>query len=214
MLLAAAPSVAHASAVSWGFTTAGDPRLAYAGDTLYAAGTPWWVCPPGEQCRQFAIAPEAEPGATPRGSFFEADVFELSATQLTTFERSPQWLGRVTARNHPRVTGWLRAGQTVRPVAALWSGGWADDVTTTTIVACPASTRAQCEYLTGPNGETTGDAPRKLQDKHSGWYLYAVQQHARTAVPVAAGVAPRPVASALVAVSTPAGPVRRAKRAP
>jgi hypothetical protein len=208
LLLAAAPS-AHA-AVKWELTPAGDPRGAI--DEISFASD-WWTCPPAEQCRKAAVANAFEPGASARGTFFEVDYMDYDSSDWSSYRRSPMWLGRVTARNHPRVIGSLRAGQSVGPVGALWSGGWADDVTTTVMVACPASARAQCEYLTGPHGEVTGTGPRRLQEKHVGWSVYAVQYRERAARVVAAGVAPRPVASALVGVSKRHGPVRRARSA-
>src|SRR5262249_13158336 len=94
------------------------------------------------------------------------------------------------------------------PVAARWTGGWGDETSTLAIVGCPGRDRNDCQVLgTGPL-------------THGGWYLYAVDYRTAadvTAPPVfpAPGVTvPRPVASALVAVSTPIGPVAATKTAP
>src|SRR4051794_35439199 len=103
LLLAVAPA-AWAEPPTWGLTSSGDPRLS-------AAETGWWQRPPADQCRWISRETIVEPGPTARGTFFETgaegwpdDVF-----------RSPIWLGRVTARNHSRLTGSLRSGQSLRP---------------------------------------------------------------------------------------------------
>ena len=123
------------------------------------------------------------------------------------------WMGRVAARNHPRVTGSLRVGQRLRPTAALWSGGWADDRSTLALVACPESAKATCEYLTTADGAVTGPGGRTLLAKHRAWRVYAVDYRTPADGPapaLRAGPAPRPVASALVAGSEKSGLVRSA----
>jgi hypothetical protein len=87
---------------------------------------------------------------------------------------------------------------------------------TTVMVACPASARAQCEYLTGPGGAVAGSGPRRLLRKHAGWYVHTVEYRWSRdggAPSFAAGRASRPAASTLVAVSERRGPVKRASRA-
>ena len=206
-LLFAAPFAAQASDGPWGLTPAGDPLLTASPDSS-AQATQWWACPPADQCRIVAGDARFEPGATARGTVFEVNL-------TWPFERSPMWMGRVAALNHPRLLGTLRTGQKVWPVGALWVGGWVDDMTTSVVVACPASQRAQCEYLNGPGAATTGSGPRELLAKYVGWYVYAIQYrtpHDSAAPSFPAGPAPRPVASALVAVSERRGPIKRARR--
>lgn len=217
LLLAVVPAARAADGVRWTHTPQGDPLLSpTASDGAYLT---WWVCPPSEACRA-ALSPAGSayftgdarlaPGASARGTFFETDGFVGKAEVR---ERSPMWLGRVAVRRAPRVTGTLRVGQPVRPEAAAWSGGWADDAGTLALVACPASARASCEYLTTKRGAVTGSGARTLRRKHRGWHVYAVEHRraADDAVPdLKAGPAPRPVASTLVAVSRKRGLVRSA----
>lgn len=217
-LLCTAPAAHAAGGVNWGLTPDGNPLLAPA--TSGRAVMTWWVCPPSEQCRE-APAPKTHdgglwwvspyaPGEVARGTIFEGDGFIVEgAVNARVEQRSPMWMGRLTARSRPRVAGVLRVGQHVRPVGAIWAGGWADDTSTLALVAC----RTACEYLVKPDGTVSGPGPRALKRKHRGWSVYAVDHRAPADGPAPAlnaGPVPRPVASALLAVSKRFGVVRSA----
>ncbi|WP_121249961.1 hypothetical protein [Solirubrobacter pauli] len=225
MAVAAAPTAHAAETVRWGLAPDGQPLLTVTGDV--PSVMQWWTCPPSEACRAL-IAPgtgssafrdivQLAPGEAARGTFFEGTGYTSvggSAGVALVEERSPMWMGRVGPRNHPRVTGSLRVGQRLRPVGALWSGGWADDGSTLALVACPASTRATCEYLVTAQNTVTGPGPRTLTRKHRGWLVYAVDHRTPADGPapeLEPGPASRPIASPVVAVSKPSGLVRSAK---
>ena len=189
----------------WSRTAAGDPLLTWEIDPYF--GIPeWWTCPAGDACRSTAKGTRVEPGETPRGTIFESDL----GYALQQHERSPVWLGRVTATVAPGLEGAAVPGQRIRPLAATWTGGWGDERSVTVVLACPSPSRTDCEYLTNAGGQTAwGD--RQVLAQHAGRYLYAVEY--RTAGVVkepalpAPGAVTRPAPSALVAVSPPAGPV-------
>ena len=145
-------------------------------------------------------------GRDPTRTIFEFDL----GYELQRHERSPVWLGRVTATVAPGLEGAAVPGQSIRPLAATWTGGWGDERSVTVVLACPSPSRTDCEYLTNAGGQTAwGD--RQVLAQHAGRYLYAVEY--RTAGVVkepalpAPGAVARPAPSALVAVSPPAGPV-------
>lgn len=214
LLLVVAPAAQAAESVRWGHAPDGNPLLTSPGEpgrTLVQ----WWACSPSEACRAIGPAPDNSyalqdpqlaPGTTARGTYFEGMGFDFD-------ERSPMWMGQVTARNHPRVVGSLRVGRPLVPKGALWSGGWADDTSTLALVACPASARATCEYLLTAQKTVTGPGPRTLGRKHRGWYVYAVDHRVPADGPapdLRPGPAPRPAATPLLAVSERRGVVRSA----
>ena len=70
--------------------------------------------------------------------------------------------GRAALRrlSAPGLTGDPVVGGTVKPVAARWSGGWGDEFTTVSVIACSLRTGGDCEYLTHPNGQAQLRCPR------------------------------------------------------
>ncbi len=207
---AAWPAAAHASQGRWGLTEQGDPRLsltAYHGQFPSPIDRIWWTCAPAVPCTRF-VGDELLPGDTAAGTVFESD---LDADT----ERSPVWRGRVKALIPSGLEGGDRAGQTVHPTPARWSGGWGDELTTSVVLACPASTRTDCEYLSDLAGRTVGPGDRAIGDRHAGWFLYAIEYRSASdrfplvdQVPPAPGApVTRPPSSALVSVSPPRGPI-------
>jgi len=223
LLLAAPAARAETGVPIWGLSPEGNPFLsvpvAAANEVVYLQ---WWTCPPAQACAKYTPpgtdpnawdfhgSPTFAPGDSARGTFFEVDGLPL---KHATGDRSPMWMGRLTARNHPRILGKPRVGQKLQPVGALWAGGWANDLSTFALVACPASRRAWCEYLTRADGSIAGPGPRTLTAKQRGWYVYALDYRTPASGPpqdLRVGPIPRPVASAAVAVSRRLGPVRSA----
>ena len=109
LALVAWPAGAQA-ADRWSLTAAGDPLLTWEVDPYF--GTPeWWTC--RRRCLPFdAKGTRVEPGETPRGTIFESDL----GYELQRHERSPVWLGRVTATVAP--------GSRARRFPVRASGRW------------------------------------------------------------------------------------------
>lgn len=212
------PTAAHASDGRWQLTPTGDPvlwisQIHYV--RMQAPGHPEWrICPPNEACRPIGGTENwVEPGETAPGTVFESDFIDATGTKT---ERSPAWQGRVALVAPPGIAGDLRVGGSARPTPASWSGGWGDELGTPLVYACPGIGRTNCELLAGSGGFSVyGTGERALLDRHAGWYVYAIEYRSARdrdpmgplASPLPPGPAPLPAASALLAVSEPAGPV-------
>jgi hypothetical protein len=199
-----APASAASAASTYGLTAEGDPRLTFPTTALASEFQTWWTCRPDQACSTTAYTGgELLPGPVPRGTSFVADG---SFTQTPVAVRSPLWQGRVAAVTPPSLAGSATPGGTVRAVPAGWSGGWGDEASTAVVLACPAATRTDCEYLADSQGRTSGTVERTVYAKHVGWSLYAVEYRTAREDPAPMfvhGPGVRPAASALVAVSAP-----------
>ena len=66
---------------------------------------------------------------------------------FTFTQWSPVWHGNVQAVKPPSVSGAVRANALVRPIKAIWSGGWTGDFDRTNLAACTTPEGTGCTAL-------------------------------------------------------------------
>ena len=132
----------------------------------------WAKCAPGGACSPAGVGPGLEPGDVPAGTSFVATV---SYQGTTTSDTSPPWLGRVTATGSPLLDGPARAGATVTPRAAAWSGGWGSEYDDLRVEACRTPAAARCQTVSAPGEDyPDNDRPAVVGPAYAGWYLFAL----------------------------------------
>jgi hypothetical protein len=186
------------------------------------------VCAPGGAACELVdefTGPEYEPGETPAGTFFE--LWNNGVLE----ERSPEWKGRVTNTAPPTISGSVAVGGEVAPVGGTWSGGWANDRSTLSLVACmtpqgnacigvPAADQCRPCVENPMRAQSSGEGPAAIPPALGGRYLLATES--RWSVDVRGrgipGIAASPLwamqtafnlrpASSRRAVSAPVGPI-------
>jgi hypothetical protein len=143
----------------------------------YGKGTiTWRRCPPtGEVCEPgWGGGPfdrELEVGDAPAGS-----VFEATATYRgrSVSARSVPYLGPVRAVRPPGLTGHLRVGGLVQPVAAAWTGGWGSERSHLQTQVCR---RGSCNVIADDvYWDRCPGAGAVLQRRYEGWYVRVVDE--------------------------------------
>lgn len=192
----------------------------------------WEICPPGTaRCRTVHGASRSlDPGSTRAGTVFAATAVYRGRRYSA---HTARWLGQVRAVRAPGLDGQPKAGITVRPVAALWRGGWEAETSyrarpglwsagrapasdALSVEACLTRSGTGCMNLTpqeGADGFTRRSV--RIPMRFTGWYLFAFDQRfaADTAFAGVAYSSPEAIpplkVGATVARSLPYGPVRR-----
>ncbi len=106
---------------------------------------------------------DAEPGAVPAGTTFEA-LYESGGVQKTA--RTPAWTGPMTPVSPPALVGDLVVGGSYQLRRATWTGGWAPSTSVhenggAGLYACPTPQGGQCwAVISG------------LERRWAGWYLF------------------------------------------
>jgi hypothetical protein len=191
-LLVPATAGAQAPTGLWSLAPDGHPRV---GNNLPASVDGLRACPPSGPCQEIDdLALPHDPGETAAGTVFEADVFGVE-------QRSRAWTGRVGSTLEPTMRGTLALGGTLTPVAAQWSGGWGDDVSSLALYVCRTEGGDDCVASGG-----------QLRAEHQGRYAFAVDTRRATndhALPAQAdgAAAGLPSRTATISVSAAAGPI-------
>jgi hypothetical protein len=200
----------------------GDPRLVVYDPDGGSGWVDWTTCPAGGapcfgarpwQVSNGTWAGETfSPGPTSAGAVFRGD--GTWDAQPVAFRAT--WLGTVTAVAPPVFRGRAIVGTKVTATPGSWSGGWGDERDVVRVQACRTRDARDCESLTTGNvktGEPT-DATPTVTPRHTGWYLFAVdERRPREVVPYAMTLelvlGPlRPLQPGpTVAFSAPVGPV-------
>jgi hypothetical protein len=97
----------------------------------------------------------------------------FQATQDGVVLRSRPWGGRVRATAPPQVQGRLRVGARVRPVAAVWQGGWGRESDWLQLQACRTAAGSGCLVIYDPIkfGRCPGGEGRLLPARYRGRWL-------------------------------------------
>ena len=139
-----------------------------------------------------ATAQALNPGRTHPGTFFKAIARSGGHTYIA---RSSTWLGTVTARAAPRISGHARVGALVRPIRGNWSGGWSpgparqpaggsiwggpgSDRDQLSIEACQTVSGRHCFNLSPQTSRSCLYSPQPIRApaRFAGWYLFAFDQ--------------------------------------
>jgi len=140
----------------------------------------WRECPPGATCDEVPVdgpdQRQIEPGEVLPGTLFEVDA--VSDQGEVTTARSQAWGGRVTAVRPARLTGKLRVGRRIRPLAAGWTGGWPGDYSLLRLEACRRPNGRRCETLSAEEFTTSECAGGRavLGPRYRGWWVRALDQ--------------------------------------
>jgi hypothetical protein len=157
-----------APSVSATFGPSGEGLLTAHGfaETTPPTWTPTWqACnAAGEACQAFGEGEEIEARGAPAGVRFKA------LGEGGAFAFSPLWNGPLALRAPPRVRGAVRADELLRPVAAVWSGGWATDIAETGLSACPTPAGGGCVVL-AESREGNCQGASVIDPDFAGWYL-------------------------------------------
>ena len=103
------------------------------------------------------------PGEQPEGT-----VFTATTAGGETASTAP-WGGRVTMASPPSLVGTAAVGETVKPVAATWKGGWGTEVDDLRIEACFNPTT--CFTVSAPDWIDGGDGSVVLAPDTATWML-------------------------------------------
>lgn len=178
-----------------------------------------------------ATAQALTPGRTLHGTFFKAIASSAGHSYIA---RSSTWLGTVTARAKPRVSGRARVGAHVHPVAGDWSGGWSrgrvsqqpggsilggggSDRNELSVEACRTTNGRHCLNLSLPGSGFCLYGPQavRVPARFAGWYLFAFDERVPHTQPCAEPAFGKPEVEPTVRLgptasrSTALGPIRR-----
>jgi hypothetical protein len=118
-----------------------------------------------------ALDRELEVGDAPAGS-----VFEATATYRgrSVSARSVPYLGSVRAVRPPGLTGHLRVGGLVQPVAAAWTGGWGSERSHLQTQVCR---HGSCKVIADDvYWDRCPGAGAVLPARYAGWHVRVVDQ--------------------------------------
>jgi len=101
-------------------------------------------------------------------------VFRVSGSAGTGL--SPVWNGNLESVAPPRVHGVVRANELVRPVPAVWRGGWDGDFDQTQLAACSSPAGDHCVTLTEPKYLGCRDEAAVIDPMFTGDYLRVADQ--------------------------------------
>ena len=181
----------------------------------HLATATWWICRPGSDCVQASATGWLTSAPVPAGTIFEARAEYQGAAYVA---RSPTWNGPLTPVTRPYLKGRAVVGQTVQPIGAHWTGGWArpGDFSSLHVEACRTARAQRCVTLSAQGGQyPRSGAPPVLASRYVGWYLFAIDARyspdslfAGVGYSTAEGIPPVKVGP-IVIRSRPYGPVRR-----
>ena len=186
LVLAVVPAAAQAH---WELTEDGQPRVT----TNRAAPEEFElsVCPPdGSACTPVTWTQDPvhvakyEPGETPVGT-----TFLITRPRDGFSERSRAWQGRMVVTKLPSISGSAATTNHVAPIAATWTGGWGNESSRTSLVACASPQATGCMYLPPASHcpvpctatpeqnvvEVSGTNPAALPPVLAGHHLFAVE---------------------------------------
>jgi hypothetical protein len=227
----ATPPARYGIDIQASYSPAGNPSLVA---NFYPDGAQakprWSICGPPDVnvcVRTHASGQVLEAGTTSAGTIFEPTATYKRRTYVA---RTAPWKGSLRPIAAPRLSGRPRAGATVTPHRAVWTGGWAwqrpyrrkdgldsggrgRDFDFLSVEACRTRDAEKCVNLSEPQGDGFSRRPAVVDKRFTGWHLFAFDQRfaadtafAAPAYRIPASVPPLK-AGATVARSAPLGPV-------
>jgi hypothetical protein len=181
----------------------------------------WKACPPGEECNPVASNPTLDRaldvGNAPVGTVFVATAMNGSQTASA---RSVPYLGLVHSIMPPALSGGLRVGALVKPIAGTWSGGWGSERSVLQTQVCRFSNGSDCVVVADSVAwNKCPGAGAVLASHHAGRYVRVIDW--RIGRDTAFGLVAFPSANYIdpqqpgpVRAATIDGPVTRASEPP
>jgi hypothetical protein len=177
----------------------------------------WRRCPAGGDVCEAGWGGGPEDGLLEVGDAPAGSVFEATATYggRSVSARSLPYLGPVRTIRPPGLTGHLRVGGLVRPLAATWGGGWGNEQSRLQTQVCRIRS-GPCKVIAdGVYWDRCPGAGAVLAARYQGWYVRVVDQRvgrdtAWAAYAVGAPEALMPLAPTPAQAAATFGPIRAA----
>ena len=167
-------SVRYSVQIQAVFNRAGNPLLVANFSPNGSLAIPRWsICAPpsGSICVAGRTHDRAlEPGPRPAGTVFRA----TARYQGRTYSAQVRWHGRVTARSRPRLLGRPRVAASVKPIPAIWTGGWGTEFDQVGVEACRTKSARRCVTVSGGQLGCPDHSRAVIRNSLKGLYLFAL----------------------------------------
>lgn len=218
LALAAPASAAARYGVQIDYDIAADGRgVLVANPTPDGRGSIAW-----SRCRGIACEPAGSGRLLHVADALPGSVYTATATDGadSATARSDPFLGPVTAVAPPRLAGAPRVNALVRPVRALWTGGWGREASFLQTQACRDAAGTSCVVIADAfYWNRCPGAGAVIHPRYEGWYLRVVDRRMRRNAVFALYAVSRPeeltpIRPSRAAAATVVGPIGPAQGPP